>query len=286
MKDFFKSKRFHLLLAVFSLLFAFLLRAIYTDALMPFLSGVGGIIMTPVARVTASLSGLAGDALGPYLNVAQLVEENEALREENRRLTEQMVDYQNLKTENDQFREYLELKERNQDFVFEPASVIGRSPDDRFGSFIIDVGTYHGITERCPVITSDGLVGVVQGVSYGYAKVTTILDVSIDVGGVDIRSLDTGVITGTFPLAEQDRCKLGFLSRESGVTVGDTIVTSGVGGMMPRGLVIGEVESVENEVSGLSLYAVIKPAADIRETKSVVVIKDFAGKDENAGFTE
>lgn len=76
--------------------------------------------MTPVARVTASLSGLAGDALGPYLNVAQLVEENEALREENRRLTEQMVDYQNLKTENDQFREYLELKERNQDFVFEP----------------------------------------------------------------------------------------------------------------------------------------------------------------------
>lgn len=88
MKDFFKSKRFHLLLAVFSLLFAFLLRAIYTDALMPFLSGVGGIIMTPVARVTASLSGLAGDALGPYLNVAQLVEENETLREENRRLTE------------------------------------------------------------------------------------------------------------------------------------------------------------------------------------------------------
>ena len=70
------------------------------------------------------------------------------------------------------------------------------------------------------------------------------------------------------------------------MTVGDTIVTSGVGGMMPRGLVIGEVESVENEVSGLSLYAVIKPAADIRETKSVVVIKDFAGKDENAGFTE
>lgn len=125
-----------------------------------------------------------------------------------------------------------------------------------------------------------------QEVSYGYAKVTTILDVSIDVGGVDIRSLDTGVITGTFPLAEQDRCKLGFLSRESGVTVGDTIVTSGVGGMMPRGLVIGEVESVENEVSGLSLYAVIKPAADIRETKSVVVIKDFAGKDENAGFAE
>ncbi|MEG1942469.1 MAG: rod shape-determining protein MreC, partial [Angelakisella sp.] len=179
MKDFFKSKQFKLLLAVFAMLFAFVLRAVYTGGFMPFMSHLGGIIMTPVARVTAAVSGAAEDALSPYFNVMKLKEENERLTEENRKLIEQLVDYQNLKTENDQFREFLELKERNQDFVFEPAAVVGRSPDERFGSFIIDAGSYHGISPRDPVITPDGLVGIVSEVSYGYSKVSTLLDISV-----------------------------------------------------------------------------------------------------------
>lgn len=268
------------------MLFAFVLRAVYTGGFMPFLSHLGGALMTPIARVTAGISGAAEDALSPYFNVVSLKEENEQLREENRKLTEQLVDYQNLKTENDQFREFLELKERNQDFVFEPASVVGRSPDERFGSFIIDAGSYHGVSPRDPVITPDGLIGIVTEVSYGYSKVSTLLDISIDVGAVDIRTLDTGVITGTIPLAAQNRCKLGFLSRDSGVAVGDTIVTSGIGGLLPKGLIIGAVEKIENESSGLSLYGIINPAADITGAKSVVVIKEFAGKDQESTLAE
>ncbi|MEG0854081.1 MAG: rod shape-determining protein MreC [Angelakisella sp.] len=286
MKDFFKSKQFKILLAVLAMLFAFVLRAVYTGGFMPFLSHVGGALMTPVARVTAAISGATEEALSPYFNVVKLKEENERLVEENRKLTEQLVDYQNLKTENEQFREFLELKERNQDFVFEPASVVGRSPDDRFGSFIIDAGSFHGISPRDPVITPDGLIGIVSQVSYGYSKVSTLLDIAIDVGAVDIRTLDTGVVTGTIALAEQGRCKLGFLSRDSGVAVGDTIVTSGVGGLLPKGLVVGTVEQIVNETSGLSLYGVIRPAADLTGAKSVVVIKGFAGKDQNQNLTK
>lgn len=281
MKDFFKSKQFKILLAVTAMLFAFFLRAVYTGGLMPFVAGLGGVIMTPIGRVTAAISGAAEEALSPYLNVAKLKEENQRLSEENQRLTQELVDYQNLKTENDQFREFLELKERNKDFVFEPASVVGRSPDGRFGSFSIDAGSLHGISLRDPVITADGLVGVVTEVSYGYATVSTILDISVDIGAVDIRTLDTGVVTGTIAFAEQGRCKLGFLSRDSGVAVGDTIITSGIGGLLPKGLVVGTVEKLESESSGLSLFGVIRPAADVNAVKSVVVIKGFAGKDEN-----
>lgn len=286
MKDFLKSKQFKLLMVVLAMLFTFLLRAVYTGGFMPFMSHLGGVLMTPVARVTATLSGAAEDALSPYFNVAKLKEENQRLTEENRKLTEQLVDYQNLKTENDQFREFLELKERNQDFVFEPASVVGRSPDERFGSFIVDVGSFHGVSPRDPVITADGLVGVVTEVSYGYSKVSTILDISVDIGAVDIRTLDTGVLTGTIALARQSRCKLSFLARDCGVAVGDTIVTSGIGGLLPKGLVIGTVEKLESESGGLSLYGVIKPAADVESVKSVVIIKGFAGKEENAGLSE
>lgn len=279
MRDFFKSKNFKVLMILLVMLFTFFLRAVYVGAFMPFVSGLGGIIMAPVGKLTAAVSGAVGEAVSPFVNASQLKKENEELREENLRLTQQMIDYENLKIENDQFREFLEIKERNEDFVFEPAIVVGRSPDEQFGEFVIDVGSFHGVSPRNAVITPDGLVGIVTEVSYGYSKVSTILDISMDVGVMDIRTLDTGVATGTVALAKEKRLKLGYISRDSGVATGDIIVTSGISGLLPKGLVIGKVESVRGEANGLSYYAVIEPAADVYGTKNVLVIKDFAGKD-------
>lgn len=281
MKDFFQSTRFKILLVVFALLFAFLLRSIYTGGLMPFVTGLTGIVMTPVQGFTASVSAWADEHFGVYIHAPELQAQNEALREENRKLTEMLVDYEAYKNENDQLREFLEIKERNDDFVFEPATVVGRSPDDRFGSFTIDVGTRHGVSVRDPVVTPDGLIGIVKEVSQNYAKVSTILDASVDIGAVDSRTLDTGIVTGTVALSLEGRCKLGFLPRESGAAAGDPVVTSGIGGLLPKGLVVGEIEEIGSESTGLSLYAVVKPAADISGAKSVLVITQFEGKDDS-----
>lgn len=280
MKEFFKTGRFRVLLVVGCLLFSFLLRSIYTGGLMPFLSSAGGMLMVPLSSMSAAAGTAIQNRFGPFLSAGEVHRENQALREEIQRLEEQLIDYETVKMENEQFRELLEIKERNSDLIFEPATVVGRTPDDWFGSFTIDVGSYHGVSLRCPVITSDGLVGIVSEVGRGYSKVQTILDASVNVGGVDIHTLDTGIITGTIPLAQEGNCKLGFLPRESGATPGDTIVTSGTGGLLPRGLIIGEIQSVEMETSGLSLYAVVTPAADIRGARQVFVITDFGGKDD------
>ena len=280
MKEFFKTGRFRVLLVVGCLLFSFLLRSIYTGGLMPLLSSAGGMLMVPLNSISAAAGAATVLRFGPFLSSGEVHRENQALREEIQRLEEQLIDYETVKMENEQFRELLEIKERNSDLIFEPATVVGRTPDDWFGSFTIDVGTYHGVSLRCPVITSDGLVGIVSEVGRGYSKVQTILDASVSIGGVDIHTLDTGIITGTIPLAQEGSCKLGFLPRESGVTPGDTIVTSGTGGLLPRGLIVGEIQSVEMETSGLSLYAVITPAADIQGARQVFVITDFGGKDD------
>ncbi len=280
MKEFFKTGRFRVLLVVGCLLFSFLLRSIYTGGLMPLLSSAGGMLMVPLNSMSAAAGAAIQNRFGPFLSSGEVHRENQALREEIQRLEEQLIDYETVKMENEQFRELLEIKERNSDLIFEPATVVGRTPDDWFGSFTIDVGTYHGVSPRCPVITSDGLVGIVSEVGRGYSKVQTILDASVSIGGVDIHTLDTGIITGTIPLAQEGSCKLGFLPRESGVTPGDTIVTSGTGGLLPRGLIVGEIQSVEMETSGLSLYAVITPAADIQGARQVFVITDFGGKDD------
>lgn len=267
-------------MVVGGLIFSFLLRAIYTGGIMPFLSSAGGLVMLPLNSFSASVGSSIQERFGPFLSAGKVAEENRALRAEVQDLKEQLIDYEAVKMENVQFRELLEIKERNSDFIFEPATVVARTPDDWFGSFTIDVGTYHGVTLRCPVITSEGLVGIVSEVGHGYSKVQTIMDASVNIGGVDIQTLDTGIITGSIPLAQEGRCKLGFLPRESGATPGDTIVTSGTGGLLPRGLIIGEIDKVEMETTGLSLYAVVSPAADIQGAKQVFVITDFGGKDD------
>lgn len=280
MKDFFKTTRFRVLMVVGGLLFSFLLRAIYTGGIMPLLTSAGGLLMLPLGSLSASVGTSFQEQFGPFLSVGTVQSENLALRAEVQDLKEQLIDYESVKKENEQFRELLEIKERNSDLIFEPATVVGRTPDDWFGSFTIDVGTYHGVSLRCPVITSEGLVGIVSEVGHGYSKVQTILDASVNIGGVDIQTLDTGIISGSIPLAQKGMCRLGFLPRESGATPGDTIVTSGTGGLLPRGLIIGVIEEVEMETTGLSLYAVVAPAADIQGAKQVFVITDFGGKDD------
>ncbi len=120
MKEFFKSQLFQWLVAVGALLAAFFVKGLYDQQLMPFMANLGGVISAPFADLTATIVHSADGALTPYFNATELSEENERLRTENQQLIQQMLDYQNILTENLQFREFLEIKERNQDFIFEP----------------------------------------------------------------------------------------------------------------------------------------------------------------------
>ena len=286
MKDFFRKNGLlvlliAVLLAAVTAVFSYAFQGLPTP-----LSNVLGVVTTPVRSGISSLAHWVEGVYNYSFRYDELQAENEALREEIQELREQLIDYETARMENEQFRELLEIKERNSDFLFEPATVVARSPDDRFGSFTIDAGSYEGVTLRCPVITSDGLVGIVSEVGYSYSKVQTILDTAVNIGGVDIHTLDSGIVTGSIPLALEGHCQLGYLPRESGVTPGDTVVTSGTGGLLPKGLVIGEVLSVETDASGLSLTAVVEPAADIQGARQVFVITDFSGKDEAAQETQ
>ena len=286
MGDFFKSRQFHALAVLFLALFGFLLRAVYTGGIMPFLSHISGAALVRASRGAADGLNRLDETVGPYLRVEELLREVEELREENRSLMQQMVDYEVLKHENTNFREYLELKERNRDFDIESAEIVSRSPDSRFGSFVIDVGSSNGVHPMDPVMTTNGLIGVVREVSSSHAKVSTILDPQVRIGALDIKTQDTGSVSGSIRWLDEGYCQMEFISRGSGAAVGDIITTSGASGIYPRGLIIGTIQSIESASNGLSLYALIKPEADVFGAKSVVVIKNFDGKDEYADFSD
>lgn len=281
MNNFLKSRHFKILLGLLVMLISFMLHAAWTGGISPVITQTVGFIVTPLQKISASISDTLTKYFDRYLNAADTEAQNIALREEVNALREQLIEQEQHRKENDMLKSFLGIKEQNPDFVLEPASVVARDPNNRAYSFTIDKGYLSGIQPQDPVISSDGLVGVVKEVGPNYAKVLTILDVAVDVGAYDVRTRDIGVVEGSIEIAADGYCRMVYLPRESGIAKGDLVATSG-GGIFPRGLVIGHVEDVQAQGGGISIAATIKPAANIRTVTDVMVIKSFEGQEEVA----
>jgi len=276
MKDFIHSMRFKVFLVLALLLLGIMLYSASTGGFSTAPSSILGAVTTPIQSLTSKIGGLfSGNDSEKALKA-----EIERLQKENRELTDQIIDYNNIKTQNEQYKLYLGIKEEHPDFEFEPAQVIGSDPNEHFYGFTINKGTLKGIKPKDTVITADGLVGYVKEAGPTYAKIITILDPSANAGVYSSQTRDKGVVGGTYELAREGLTKLSYLPRESTVAVGDLIVTSGLMGMYPEGLVVGTVKEIKHEKQGVSMYGVIVPAAQIQKLREVFVIKNFDGKGE------
>lgn len=287
MKEFFHSWVFKVLLALCIVMFAFLLRATMTMGASTVVEQIVGTITAPVQSLTSGLSGSITGFLDQFLRASEISQENEQLREENRKLIEQMVDYENYKHENESLKEQLGIQEENPQWETMTASVIGRDPSDQFYSFTIDKGTLDGVSYQDPVITADGLVGIVSEVGPVFAKVTTILDVRLNVACQDVRTQDVATISGDIEMAQQGKCKMSLIPRESGIAKGDIVQTAGTSGLYPQGIVVGRVSDVGFEPQGTMMYAVVESANDIKSIKDVVIITSFKGQGSSlSGFEQ
>ncbi len=284
MQKFLKSWYFKVLCGLCILCVAIMIRAAASGSAEIFLSQAVSVISQPFLNLSTSITNSVSGFLDRFANAEELYLENEELKEQLREANEKLTDYERYKRENEQYRDFLGLKETNPDYEFEPATVIGRDSTNRFYSFTIDKGSIDGIEVADPVITDDGLVGIVWEVGLTYAHVRTILDISVEAGVYDISTRDSGIITGDITLSTEGLCKLKYLPRDSGIAAGNLIVTSGIGGVFPKDLPVGTVKSIEVDSSGLSLTAEVQPTADIEDITDVVVIKSFNGQ--SKGYSE
>lgn len=258
-----------------------MIRALATGGAATLLANLTGFLTTPIQSITAAADNSVNDFFSPILHAGDIKAENEKLKEEIRDLNKKLVNFETYKNENEYLKEYLEIKEQNAEnsFEFVPSAVISRDPDDLFGSFTIDKGTLDGISQKDTVITSDGLVGMVVEAGMTYSKVMTVLDIAIDVGAKDARTKEIGIVAGSSQLANKGQTKMSHIPKSSGITKDDIIITTGVGGIFPEGLVIGKIAEVHIEDHGKSLYAVINPTADIENLRDVLVITSFLGQE-------
>lgn len=285
MKDFIHSVKFKILVAVLALIFGIILYAATTGGKDSAVASFFGTVFSPFQRLSTSISTKVSSVIDTHANADKYYEENQKLKEQLGEMYNQMVDYENIKSENQYYEEILGFKKKAPDLIFSaPCKVIGWTTNDIYRSFYIDKGSNDGIKLHDPVITKDGLIGIIDSVEKTYSRVTTTLSSEYPIGVYCIRTQETGILEGSFEFAEQGVSRMKFIARESEIKIGDIIVTSGYSGLVPKDMVIGTVEEIAPDSSGLSLVAKIKPIVDISGVKNVFVITEFEGQGE--GYAE
>ncbi|MBQ6714105.1 MAG: rod shape-determining protein MreC [Clostridia bacterium] len=277
MRFFFRSRQFKIIISVFlALVIISAIFGILGKSMAPG-ADVLGTVTAPFRSLATSISNVFSDFSKTISDGNELMLENAELKEELNKLREQMADFEKIERENEELKEFIELKEQNPDFEFASANLISRDNDDLFGSFLINRGTLSGVAVYDPVITAEGLVGFVTEVGLTTAKVTTVLNPDLTVGALDNRTGDSGIVSGKVNLSEEGLCRFYNLARSCNVAIGDYVITSGEG-IFPEGLLIGSVTAIGSDEYNTSVYADIEPFVDFENIRGVMVITDFEGQ--------
>lgn len=270
-----KNNPFKVIAAVIAVLVGMALYAGVNGRLTSLPQELMGVVSVPFKSATAQLSDKLSVWRDRTINIDQIIAENEQLRKENQELMQKQIDYDKMKIENEQYKEFLEIKEENPEYEISAASVIGRDGLDKFYSFTIDAGEHDGIEINDVVMSSVGVVGVIVETGPNFSRVATILSPSVSVASFVSSTRDTGVVCGDSRFSTDGKTIIKYLPKNTEAAVGDIISTTGMGEVFPKDLLIGTVEEIATDSSGNYNYAVVKPVSEIAEIKTVFIIKDY-----------
>ena len=243
------------------------------------------VIATPFRFViTKTEESIEGFAMY-FREFDDMHEENKVLHARLKELEEQVAKSEAVREENEWLYGYLGLRRLHPDYVFEAATVVGRESGNYMTVLTLDCGSANGVKLNMPAITGEGIVGYVSEVGLTWCKVSTIIETATSVGAFVERSGEIGVVKGDYTLKNHGYCRMSYLSTDSDIKVGDRIISSGIGGVYPRGLLIGTVVEIVPDAASRTLSANIEPAVDLTDVSRVMIIKDFAGYTEEPADT-
>jgi rod shape-determining protein MreC len=202
------------------------------------------------------------DLINTHEQNLQLKNEIFFLKEENFRYKELVYTYQRL-------QKLLKFTDTINNSMLS-AQVIGSDPSGVFKSVIINKGESSGLTINMPVINADGVVGKIVSVSKNYSKVLLIIDLNSAVDCILQRSRDSGIVKGLSNANNQ--CEMDYVQKTSDVVVGDMVITSGVGGVYPKGIPVGEVIDVQEPSDKFFKYVTIAPSVNFSKLEELLVI--------------
>ena len=224
-------------------------------------------LMAPLYGVVARMNGFASNVWTDYLNLVGVRKENLKLKETVKLLNSRLIETGEAAAANERLQALLQLRNS----LHAPAMaavIIGEDSSSWFKTVVIDRGSVDGLREGMPVVANDGVVGQLVKVAAGSSRVLLLTDHASGIAAVVQRSRARGVVKGT----GGGRCSLEFAQQDDDVKVGDAIITSGIGGIFPKGLPIGEVTMVKKGEYGIFQTVEVRPRVNLDRLEELLVI--------------
>ena len=221
----------------------------------------------PVQKVLSISVKSVSDAWMRYIFLVGLEEENKILKKKINELKAELVLYQEGYLETQRLSKLLALK-NDYNYRFVSARVIGREQAALSKTILINKGTAHGLKIGMPVIATPGLIGRLIDVSWHVSKVLLLIDENNNIGAILQRTRTQGIVSG----AGARGCILKYIYKNQDVKEGDSVISSGMGGIFPKGLLIGKVSHVQKQDARLFLKINVAPFVDFAKLEEVLVL--------------
>ncbi len=253
-----------------AILFSFLLMTMEVrreENLTPFLKRLLLESVSPFLKATRYVKQTAQETWDNYVDLRFVRQENRRLHEEIEALQTRFRVLEEARGENQRLKTLLGLRE-SLSFTVAPAGVVGKDATNWFHSVLIDRGSRHGIERHMAVIAPGGLVGQVVEVTPSSARVQLITDPVSSVGALLQSSRVTGLLVG----AQSGRIRIKYLPVRAEVRAGEVVVTSGLGGVYPKGILVGKVVAVDRRSGALFQEATVEPGIDFSRLEEVLIV--------------
>ncbi|MEW6615061.1 MAG: rod shape-determining protein MreC [Thermodesulfobacteriota bacterium] len=224
-------------------------------------------VSSPFQKTIQSTVGGVKTLWGNYIFLVNLKKENTALSKTINALKEENLRLREAAIANMRLRKLLLFKDEFRSPMV-PAEVISEDPSSWFKTIILDKGSKDGIEKKMAVVTSEGMVGRVIGVYRSVSKVLLSTDHSSAIDVMVQRTRAKGILEGMV----NQTCQLKYVSRADDVRIGDDIISSGLGGIFPKGLLLGRVSKIKKEGSGLFQYIEVTPSVDFTKLEEVFIV--------------
>ena len=238
------------------------------------ISGPLATILAPIQSAVASVSASISEKLDAFGDKLALERELAETQQELAATSVKTARYDEVVAENERLRALMNNYEKYEQYDPMFARVIGKDTGNWYTNFTVDKGTSSGVEKGMTVMSADGVVGRVVEVGLNYAKVLTIVDGSSGVAVLIERTRDNGVIRGMVDdTTGEYLLQMNYLIDLNDVRTGDTVLTSGLDGVFPKGLPIGTVTQISRQSSELSQYVVVTPYTDFEHVEEVLLLK-------------
>ena len=227
-------------------------------------------VVNPVQKVFNDIKNKVQGNTSYFDDYETIKRENEELKIRNSELEENVRELEVLKADNKTLQEYMNLTQKYADYSTLPANVITRDVSNFSSNLIIDVGSDDGVKEKMTVIADKGLVGYVLSVTPHTSKIQLIIDSASTVSCNLTTSNESIICKGT--LDNDQTLRATYIPTSAELIQGDTVTTSGLGGIYHRGIYIGSIKEIVTTSNLTDRYAVVEPAVDFSKLETVLVV--------------